>query len=112
MPERVCVRDVRERVSARLPARLVLRQHAQLQCQNRDLRPAPGHTRPHRRALRLERGMRLGSVHTRARDLGPDVLDRRRLHAGLHDCGMSHRIDLRDVRIRGCILCRLVCGQR
>jgi hypothetical protein len=109
LPNRLRLCHGGRRVSAGLPARLVLRQRAYLQCQNRSLRSPPSNASPHRRAMHLERGMCLRLVHARARHLWSNLLVRWCLHAGLHR-GLPDRIDLRELRIDRIILCRLVCS--
>jgi hypothetical protein len=112
MPRGVCLRHVGGRVSAGLPARLVLRQRSDLQRQDGSLRSAPGNASPHRRVLHLERGMYLGPMHARARHVRNNLLDRRCLHARLHRRGLPDRINLRRFRIRRGILHRQVRGHQ
>jgi hypothetical protein len=110
LPEQLRLCHVGGRVLAGLPVGLVLREHAHLQHEDGYLRCAFGHTRPHRRAVRLERGMRLRPLHPRAGNLGPHLLDWGIVHARLRHAGLSIGGDLHASRIRGSLLHYLLCN--
>ena len=107
---RLC--DVGGRVPARLPARVVVRRLPDLQRPDRSLRAHSRDARPDRRPLHLEHGLRVRSLHARTGYLRTDLLDARRLHAGLLRRALSDRLDLRDLRNRRRLLRRLVRGQQ